>query len=359
MRRKRQQLDANVCESILKQGTSGVLALCGADGYPYAVPLNYVYADGYIYFHCAPVGHKMDALNHCAKASFCVIDKDCILPERYTSAYRSVICFGEIHPLQDKETLVRALRLLGQKYAPKETEQHLEREIDGALGRVCVLAMQVERMTGKQARELMQIAECCHKSQSAPKAVDMSRVKAVVFDFGGVLIDWNPRYFFRSYFHDDERMEYFLAHVCNQEWNEKQDGGRSIAEAVAEAKRLHPEFSDAIDCYYGHFPECLGGAIEKGVTRLRLYKELGYRVYGLTNWAAETFHYALERFDFLQLFDGIVVSGKEHVRKPDPRIFQILLTRYGLQAEECLFLDDHEENLIPAQQLGMQVELVG
>lgn len=186
----------------------------------------------------------------------------------------------------------------------------------------------------------------------------MSGVRNVVFDFGGVLIDWNPRYFFRSYFHDDERMEYFLAHVCNQAWNEKQDAGRSIAEAVAEAKAAHPEFSEAIDCYYTHFPECLGGCFEDNVARLRRYKAEGYGVYGLTNWSAETFHFAQERFDFLRLLDGIVVSGVEHVAKPDPRIFQILLSRYGLEAQECLFLDDNSCNLQAAAALGFQVEKI-
>lgn len=183
-------------------------------------------------------------------------------------------------------------------------------------------------------------------------------VSTIVFDFGGVLIDWNPRYFFRTYFNDDERMEYFLSQVCSPQWNEKQDAGRSIAEAVSEAKSLHPEYSDAIDCYYGHFADCLGGAIEKNVARLRLYKKQGYKLYGLTNWPAETFHYALERFDFLQLLDGIVVSGIEKVKKPDARIYQILLSRYALNAKECLFLDDHEENLEAARQLGFKVELI-
>ena len=194
------------------------------------------------------------------------------------------------------------------------------------------------------------------QTSTAPQALDMSTIKNIVFDFGGVLIDWNPRYFFRSYFNDDERMEYFLSHVCSPEWNEKQDAGRSIAEAVAEAKSLHPEFSEARDCYSDHFPDCLGGCIEKNVTRLKQYKREGYRLYGLTNWPAETFHYALERFDFLQLLDGIVVSGIEKVKKPDPRFYQILLSRYGLKAEECLFLDDREENLATAQKLGFHVE---
>lgn len=187
---------------------------------------------------------------------------------------------------------------------------------------------------------------------------DMSGVRNIVFDFGGVLIDWNPRYFFRSYFHDDERMEYFLAHVCSQEWNEKQDAGRSIAEAVAEAKAEHPDFADAIDCYYTHFPECLGGCFETNVDRLCRYKAEGYGVYGLTNWSAETFHFAQERFDFLSLFDGIVVSGVEHVAKPDPRIFRILLSRYGLKAQECLFLDDNSRNLQAAAVLGFRVEKI-
>ena len=190
-------------------------------------------------------------------------------------------------------------------------------------------------------------------ARTTPQGVD-----TIVFDFGGVLIDWNPRYFFRTYFNNDERMEYFLSHVCSPEWNEKQDAGRTIAEATAEAKSLYPEYSHAIDCYYGHFADCLGGSIERNVARLRLYKREGYRLYGLTNWPAETFHYALERFDFLQLFDGIVVSGVEKVKKPDPRIYQILLSRYKLNAGECLFLDDREEKLETARKLGFKVELI-
>lgn len=196
-----------------------------------------------------------------------------------------------------------------------------------------------------------------HTISSSP-TTNMEGIRNVVFDFGGVLVDWNPRYFFRSYFHNDELMEYFLSHVCTPEWNDKQDAGRSIAEAVAEAKSLHPEFSDAIDCYYGHYVDCLGGAIEKNVKRLKEYKAQGYHLYGLTNWAAETFHYALELFDFMSLFEGIVVSGIEKVRKPDPRIFQILLTRYSLHPGECLFLDDREENLRAAAAQGMRVELI-
>ncbi len=353
MRRVRQQLDNDACQEILRQGTSGVLALCSTDGYPYAVPLSYVY-DGqeHIFFHCAPEGHKMEALAHCDKASFCVIAQDQIIPEKYTTAYRSVICFGKIRQLQDDRERVEALSMLGRKYAPQESEQHLSQEISGSLRRTCVLDLHIERMTGKQGRELLE-----HSPQAFPPA-DMSRVRNIVFDFGGVLIDWNPRYFFRNYFHDDERMEYFLSHVCNQQWNEKQDEGRTIAEAVKEAKALHPEFSEAIDCYYGHFTDCLGGAIERNVARLRQYKEEGYKLYGLTNWAAETFHYALERFDFLQLLDGIVVSGIEKVKKPDPRIFQILLSRYGLKAGECLFLDDSRENIETARGLGFQVEWI-
>lgn len=186
----------------------------------------------------------------------------------------------------------------------------------------------------------------------------MEGIRNVVFDFGGVLIDWNPRYFFKSYFRDDERMEYFLTHVCSPEWNARQDAGRSLAEGVAEAKVLHPEFAEAIDCYYAHFPETLGGCIEQNVERLRRYKAEGYGVYGLTNWAAETFPHALCRFDFLRLLDGIVVSGEEHLSKPDPAIFRLLLSRYGLKAEECLFLDDTPANLEAAAGLGFRVERI-
>lgn len=158
MRRFRQQLSIQECETILARGTSGVLAVAGDGGWPYAVPLSYVYEEGKLLFHCARAGHKLDALRSEPRASFCVVDQDQVLPERYTTAYRSVIAFGQVHILEEPEQLRPGAERLGRKYYPEGPAQGLEREIDGALGHMAVLEMTVEHITGKQARELMENA---------------------------------------------------------------------------------------------------------------------------------------------------------------------------------------------------------
>lgn len=154
MRRFGQQLSDGECTEILTRATSGVLALNGDDGYPYAVPLSYVYRDGRLYFHCAVEGHKLDAIRRSDKASFCVIDQDEVVPERYTTYYRSVIAFGRMRVLEDDEKR-QAIEWLADRYAPGETERG-RREAEAAWNRLCVLEMRMESMTGKQARELSQ-----------------------------------------------------------------------------------------------------------------------------------------------------------------------------------------------------------
>ena len=154
MRRFGQQLSDGECTEILTRATSGVLALNGDDGYPYAVPLSYVYRDGRLYFHCAIEGHKLDAIRRSDKASFCVIDQDEVVPERYTTYYRSVIAFGRMRVLEDDEKR-QAIEWLADRYAPGETERG-RREAEAAWNRLCVLEMRMESMTGKQARELSQ-----------------------------------------------------------------------------------------------------------------------------------------------------------------------------------------------------------
>ena len=154
MRRFGQQLSDGECTEILNRATSGVLALNGDDGYPYAVPLSYVYRDGRLYFHCAIEGHKLDAIRRSDKASFCVIDQDEVVPERYTTYYRSVIAFGRMRVLGGDEKR-QAIEWLADRYAPGETERG-RREAEAAWERLCVLAMRMESMTGKQARELSQ-----------------------------------------------------------------------------------------------------------------------------------------------------------------------------------------------------------
>ena len=153
MRRKRQQLTDSESISILEKATSGTLALLGDGGYPYAVPISYVYHDGKLYFHSAMNGHKVDAISNCDKASFCVIDQDEVHGERYTTYFRSVIAFGRIHIIEDKKEKLAAARLLGNRYNPNQDEA-LQKEIDKGLHRMLVLCLKIEHLTGKEAIEL-------------------------------------------------------------------------------------------------------------------------------------------------------------------------------------------------------------
>lgn len=156
MRRKRQALDAQWCREALDRGTSGVLAVLGDGGYPYAVPLSYVRDGGRLYFHCAKAGHKLDAVRREPKASFCVIDRDEVAPEAYTSRYRSVIAFGRVRELTDADEKRRAVELLARKYAPDDTEERRARAIADDWDGLCMLELTVEHMTGKQERGLAQ-----------------------------------------------------------------------------------------------------------------------------------------------------------------------------------------------------------
>ena len=152
MRRRQQTLTQEECKEILHRGTSGVLAVSGDEGYPYAVPMSYVYADNGLYFHCARYGHKIDAIRRNDKASFCVIDQDEIVPEQYTTYFRSVIVFGKIHEVTTEDDLRKALMLLARKYAPMRTEEQHRQAVH--VENVCVLRLDIEHMSGKQAIEL-------------------------------------------------------------------------------------------------------------------------------------------------------------------------------------------------------------
>ena len=154
MRRKRQQLSDAESIDILKKSTSGTLALLGDGGYPYAVPISYVYADGKLYFHSALSGHKIDAIKVCDKASFCVIDKDDVQPEKYTTFFRSVIAFGRIHIVEDESEKLQIARLLGNRYNPNQDEA-LQKEIESGLSRMLVICFDIEHLTGKEAIELV------------------------------------------------------------------------------------------------------------------------------------------------------------------------------------------------------------
>jgi 2-haloacid dehalogenase len=175
-----------------------------------------------------------------------------------------------------------------------------------------------------------------------------------VFDLGGVCIDWDPRYLYRKLFEGDEgAMERFLAEICTQDWNAEQDSGRPWAEAIESLSSEHPESRALIEAFRERWSEMLGGAIEDTVKILDELRTGGVPIFALSNWSAETFPLARPRFPFLDWFDGIVISGAEGIRKPDPRIFRLVLERHGLRAGTTAFVDDVAENVTAAQAVGM------
>jgi 2-haloacid dehalogenase len=183
----------------------------------------------------------------------------------------------------------------------------------------------------------------------------MARVagaRVVVFDLGGVLIDWNPRHLYRQLFEDEAAMERFLAEVCHTAWNEEQDRGRTFAEAIEEAAGRFPEHRVLIEAYHRRWGEMLAGPIEGTVALLAELKEAGHELHALTNWSVETFPIARERYAFLDWFGSILVSGEERLIKPDPRIFQLLLERIGRAADACVYIDDNPKNAAAAAALG-------
>lgn len=179
------------------------------------------------------------------------------------------------------------------------------------------------------------------------------RFDTVVFDLGGVLIDWNPRYLYRRLFDDEATMERFLAEVCTPQWNERQDAGRPWHEAVATLSAQFPQHATLIDAYRARWHEMLGGALASSVAVLDELRGRGVRLYALTNWSQETFPVAWERFDFLRWFDGIVVSGQEGLIKPDAAIFQRMIARFALAPQRTIYIDDAPRNVDAARQLGM------
>lgn len=179
-------------------------------------------------------------------------------------------------------------------------------------------------------------------------------IDTVVFDLGGVLIDWNPRYLYRQLFDDEAAMEHFLAHVCNQAWNEQQDAGRPWREATAALVAAHPGHRAMIEAYAAGWETMLGGVHQDTIDVLAELKARGVRLYALTNWSHETFPVALRKYDFLHWFEGIVVSGEEGLIKPDPRIFELLFQRYGIAPERALYVDDSARNVEVSHALGMR-----
>ncbi len=178
-------------------------------------------------------------------------------------------------------------------------------------------------------------------------------ITAVIFDIGGVLLDWNPRYLYRELFDDEEEMERFLTEVCTMEWHEANDRGTPFEVTCAQLAAQHPEHAEHIWAWGRRTEDMIGGPIDGTVEILRELKDRGVPLYALTNMEATTYPVRRERFDFLQWFDGTVVSSSEGVIKPDPRLFRVLLERYGLAAEATLFVDDNPRNVEAADALGM------
>ncbi|MCG8507992.1 MAG: HAD family phosphatase [Rhodospirillales bacterium] len=175
-----------------------------------------------------------------------------------------------------------------------------------------------------------------------------------VFDFGGVLLEWDPRHLYRKIFGEDEvGMEYFLTHICSVTWNLMQDAGRTFDEAVAELTARYPEHADLISAYHERWEEMVPYAYDDTVAILNELVAGGTRVFGITNFSAEKFALTRQRFDFFSLFEGIVVSGEARLVKPDPGIYHHFLERFGLRAEDCVFIDDSPINAAAATKVGI------
>ncbi len=182
----------------------------------------------------------------------------------------------------------------------------------------------------------------------------MQKIDAVIFDLGGVLIDWNPRYLYRKIFQTEKEVNWFLENVCTPEWNEQQDAGRPFAEATAELIHRFPDQAVAINAWFIRWSETVGGAMHETVDILKILREQKqHHLYALTNWSAETFPWAKNNFEFLRWFEGIVVSGEEKTHKPKPAIYQILFDRYRVNPQQAVFIDDNINNIEAARRFGM------
>ena len=186
---------------------------------------------------------------------------------------------------------------------------------------------------------------------------ELREPKAVLFDLGGVLIDWNPRHLYRPLFADEAEMERFLLEVVDPKWNQQIDAGRPFAEAIRERQAEVPEYAEFIGMWFSRWKDMLNGEIPGTVAILRELKDLGRPLYALSNWSAETFPIARERFGFLAWFDRIVVSGEAGVAKPDREIFELAISRCGLVPAETVFIDDAPANIETARALGFDAVL--
>ena len=179
-------------------------------------------------------------------------------------------------------------------------------------------------------------------------------IKNVIFDYGGVLLDWNPHYLYDPYFGDVDKAEWFLTNICTYEWNAQHDNGKPIAEGTAELIAQHPEWEKEICLYYDDFMKMMGGQIPGMEEFVKELKAKGYRVFGLSNWSVETFALVRPVYPVLDLMEDMVISGIEKVMKPDHRIFELALKRFGIKAEETVFIDDNPNNVKAACEVGIK-----
>lgn len=180
----------------------------------------------------------------------------------------------------------------------------------------------------------------------------MLNVKTLVFDLGGVLIDWDPRHLYRKLIPDESELDFFLSEVCSPDWNAQIDRGKSFQEAVDGLAVVYPEYSMQIQAYYSRWEETITGPIHGAVKILEGLRGAGYPLAALSNWSAETFPKVADRFEFLNWFDPLVISGEIGLIKPAPEIYHYLLREINREAEECIFIDNSETNVLAAEELG-------
>jgi len=182
-----------------------------------------------------------------------------------------------------------------------------------------------------------------------------NNIDTIIFDLGGVLVDWKPEYVYRKIFNDDEeKVQWFLNTVCTSEWNMQQDAGRTIKEAEKIKIDEFPEYKDLITLYYKEWSNMFSGPIKENVELFKKLKSSGnYKIYALTNWSAEKWDKALELFPFFKEFDGVVVSGQEKIVKPSEKIYKIILNKFQINPDKAVFIDDNFKNSEAAKKLGI------
>ncbi len=179
-------------------------------------------------------------------------------------------------------------------------------------------------------------------------------IKNIIFDFGGVLIDWNPLHLYNRYFLGDEaKARWFIDNICTMEWNVQMDAGKPFADGIRELTALHPEWADAIAAYRARWQEMIGGPIPGMTDVVHQLKDAGYHVFGLSNWSWETLSTIIDDYPVIKELEGVVISGLEYVIKPQPEIYRLLLERYRLKADECVFIDDNLANVQGAEAVGI------